>query len=686
MKMMSAAEARDTSSAVAPTSGGGRGAASAPTGPGAGRLPASQRFDILERLGDEGTLWVVYRTKERATGDIRALKALKTAFARHSAFSQALEAAATATLAWDHSHLARLYETDYEDGTLYTVTDWLTGAALETRLKKAPLQPGEAAQIVGQIASALAYLAARGEAHGDIRPRQILGVDGSKGGNSPCARWVATDGGLSGAYAAANLSLPDVQSDAVYYLAPERFSGSPASPQSDVYALGVVLYRMLTGRVPFDGPAPLAIARRHKSDAPLRPGQWNARVSPELESLALALLVKNPSARPTAEEVLNALRTGVAPTPVTANEAVAAGAEDEQTVAVAPLTASPLTIAAPLTAPVITPPTANVPVAHVPVADDATADAPVVFDAQADALAEKRARKKHRRREAVGAFLALFWTLVSVAMLGGVLYGAYDVWQKSAPKAVQVPAYLGKSQQTAEQILQARGLEMVVRSTRYDPTKPVGTVLSGDQPAGKTVKQGREVLVTVSQGPQPMRMVDFRELSVQRARQIIGRENLAIGTLAERYDANVPRGYVCEQYPGAGEMVRPGEQITVVVSKGPQPVNSEDSDAMDAAPGGEAVAPDTDPGTQDDILNPDTTPDVTLVSRSVKLTVAVPAGSEDRQVRIVVRDQNGEETVYNHLHHPGDTVRQVIRVTRRQGTLATVRIYLDDTLLTEKRV
>lgn len=668
---MSSANLRDTApSSSAPTNG--RSAASAQNG------TAAQRYEVLERLSDEGTLWVVYRARDRASGELRALKALKSAFARHQAFAHALADSAQKVEAWRHPNLASLLEVGEEENTLFLAQEWLPGPSLEARLGRSnapatsargPLPTNEAIHVARQIAEALSYLAQRGEAHGDVRPRQLLAATGDARG----PRWVLTDGGLSGAYASANLSILDVQSDAVLYMAPERCDGAPPSSQADCYALGVVLYRMLTGRVPFDGPSPLAIARRHRSDAPMSPANWNARLAPELEALTLRLLDKNPNVRPSASSVLELL-----PSTATASASPVANA-----VTVAPV------------APIAPVPVAPAPPANVPVADDVNLDAaPGTLDAQVDEEAvkaeEKRARKRHRWREFAGMLLAIFWTGVAAAMLYGLGFSAYSYWMKSAPKEVTIPAYVGKSETDANNVLASRGLTMLVRGTRFDPKKPAGTVLSGDQPAGKHVKQGREVLVTVSRGPAPLQMVDFRELTLQRARQIIARQGLLLGSVGERYDSQIPRGYVCDQFPPSGGTIAPSEPISLVVSKGPQPPpDAPDASALPSIPGQPSVPSQTlpDPSDDSDVGTPDPdAPQATLISRSVRSQVLVPSDGQTHQVRIVVRDEDGENTVYDHAHKSGDAVNQTIRVTRRQGTQATVRVYLDDKLLNETRV
>ena len=108
---------------------------------------------------------------------------------------------------------------------------------------------------------------------------------------------------MAAAFAAAGLALADVQPEVAHYLAPERSQGESLSGAADVYALGVCFYRMLCGRVPFDGASALAIAARHRNDEVVPPSEFNERIGPELDELALQLLDKDPSKRPTAADL-----------------------------------------------------------------------------------------------------------------------------------------------------------------------------------------------------------------------------------------------------------------------------------------------------------------------------------------------------------------------------------------------
>ena len=693
---------------------------------------AAARYEVLERVG-EGTLFVVYRVRDRSNNRVQALKALKGAFNKHSRFATALGRAAQRASDLTHPHLARLEEVGEEEGTLFIVTEWLTGPSLETQLNHAPFNRAECLSATRQVAEALNYLHSNGAIHGDVRPRQILLSTNATGAN---AHLKLTDLGLAEALLVAGIAPIDVQQDAAYYLAPERFDGAPPSPSADLYALGVVLYRMLAGRVPFDGPSPLSIGMRHHSQEPLPPSQFNPDCSPPLEEIALRLLAKDPAARYlSAGQLLRDLAIGpsravparsaessVSPLPVGAVPAATLPPP-----APAPVVAAP-PVAMPLPELITAPPATPVPLEEPPLPEpdedfaEVTVDdaAPATTDLAATDFAvaadsrdeipaprvrqrtpprrqaggpgdhtgefdEKLLRRRQRRREAIGALLAAFWMIIAGGLLVGIFYGAKYFWVSDAPKIVTVPKYAGLNQEEATTRLTRAGLKLRVGRWVFDRKRPAGTVLSGEPEPGKQVRQGREVLVTVSSGPEPIKMYDFTELSLQRARQIMLRDGMRLGQVVEQYHDRVPSGYICDQYPQPGEAYKRSDSISLVVSKGPQPTDN----VGDLAP----LPPPPDPRSlPDDTGAPplampkiDERPDVTLVSRAIAVRVAIPADGPRQHVQIIVRDAEGEHTAYTKTHSPGDLVDETIRVTRQQGTSALVRVYVGGHLEQEKR-
>jgi eukaryotic-like serine/threonine-protein kinase len=489
-------------------------------------LSAASRYEVIERAG-EGTLFVVYRVRDRETGSYRALKALKGAYSRHERFSPAVLELTGKTGKLNHPHVAQPHEAGREEGTVFVVEDWLPGGSLDSRIRRGPMGPIEANQAATQIAEALEYLHGAGQVHGDLRPRQVLF-------DAESVLYV-NDIGFDSAFVAADMALSDVQMDAVAYTSPERFDGGPATPASDLYALGVLLYRAITGRVPFDGPSPLSIAMRHRNDEPLRPSQWNRECPKELEKIILRLLEKDPKDRyASATELLNE----IAP-----NREKAGKGKNSASKKVRPLVAPASSTNGAGTSGT----TAD----NKTLSRQQSAARPSPKNTRAVALAtveeedflseeEKQRRlrlnkRQHRRREMLGAGLAFFWLIVFGGLLYGMVYGAYIFWMKEAPPELRVPVYTGLSQDEAEATLAKYGLKLTVGKEVYNPKKPEGTILSGEPAAGKVVRRGRTILVTVSRGEQPIRMINYSEITLESARAIITKHGLRLGQVSEQY-------------------------------------------------------------------------------------------------------------------------------------------------------
>ncbi len=634
---------------------------------------AGSRFEVLGRAG-EGTLWITYRVKERATGQIYALKALKGAFNRHPRFPAALLDSCARWCGLEHPHLGAPREVGQEEGTLFLTSEWLSGGSLETRLARS-LSRDDITQVLRACAAALTFLHERGLTHGDLRPRQLL--------FDPNGTLKLTDAGVAEAFAASGLALADVQPDAAWYLAPERTQGASLAPPADVYALGVILYRMLAGRVPFDGPSPLSIALRHRSDVALPPSHFNPRCPADLEALALQLLEKDPALRLNAPDLLQKLGNLAPPT----------GAAPASAALITPAASAPpvpLPSTNPLTAPQPPKPGDDAARAAVspasptsPVAPVSRVAAPVVTAPDDEMVLDRDTlRRRHKRREFWSALRSVVWLSLALCAFSGMFYGAYYYWIKALPREVRVPKYIGLGKDDAAKALLKAGLTLRVGRETYDAAKPEGTVVSGVPEAGRLVRARREVTVTISQGEAPVTMYDFSELPLDKARQIIVQHAMRLGPVVEQFHDTVPRGSICGQYPEAQTPFRRSEPITLIVSRGKQPT---EIDATKGEIPPEAIASTVpDPAQTDPVPFVETPPQSNLdgaVSRAAMIRVQIPATGSAQQVRIIVRDDSGERVVYSQTHEPGAKVAQRVRVRHAPGATATVRVYVGETLI-----
>lgn len=605
---------------------------------------ATERYEVISRP-TEGTLWRCYKARDLRTNRIVALRALKPSLSRHPRLPQTLTPALEAVSTLRHRHLVSVLDCGIEEGTPFVVTEWLGAGSLEKVLQRGPLPEKETRLLIEQVTEGLSELHRSGVVHGDLRPRNcLLGNDG-------VIR--LGDYGLHEALARCRFSPTEVFEDAIYYQAPELLEGQPPSEAGDLYALGVIVYWALAGHLPFEGPSPVQIARLHRTQPPVPPSSANRRCNPVLEAIVLRLLAKDPAQRyPSAEALLADLREGSVPAPPA-----------RTTPKVWRETESPAEPAIP-PAPAPSPRgERDIPLRRVEATAPEVRPTPV----------------PRTRREARSALLGCLWSLLTLGVLAGIVYGGYALYIQGVPETVTVPKYVGLQEDQAQTALQGAGLKMRTGQEKYDPRRPAGTVLAGDIPEGREVRKGREVTVTISRGEEPIRMLDYSELSLQRARQIMNRYGLRLGQVTSQYHDTVPSGYVCGQFPEAGQTFRRSETISLVISKGPQPRNGEDTDLGTTEPAPPVSNPEN-PGWE---AAPTAEPREVMVERTVKIRVAIPVNGQESNVRIVVRDSEGEHTVYNEMHQPGDLVDQTVLVTRPQGSTALIRVYVNDELYKE---
>ena len=627
------------------------------------------RLEVLDRIG-EGTLWIVYRVRERGVSGapLLALKALKTAPNRHPRLPEKLFQTGLEWQKLSHPNLAGLHEVGVEENTYFQLGELLLGGSLEAKLAKGLPSPQNALKILAEIARGLDYLHSRHVFHGDIRTRQILF---DKNGTPKI-----TDGNVASAFAQSGLALADVQGDCAYYLAPERTQGAPFSAAADVYSLGVVFYRMLTGRVPFDGPSTLAISARHRTDAVALPSQFRPQIPAEIEQLALQMLEKDAAKRPSAAQIANwnavsnaAPQADLTPTILPPVAPAVAAQNATQNAASAAVVAT-----APKRQPM----------------DDLVAQQMAADDDAKQQVNLKVAKKRHRRREFWGFVGALLWLLILVGAGAGGAYGVYEWWKSESPQEVVVPKYIGLNQEEAKTVLAKKGLYMKVVREAYDPKVPAGTVLTGEPDPGRTVRSRREVTVTVSVGRAPIKMVDFSRLTLNQARRIIVQHGLRLGQVVQQYHETIPDTFICGQFPEPGEPLRRSEPITLIVSRGPQPTEidgTQDQNIADPVP---QVAPPVADALGSNDFQPleeapvtqqtDQTSAPMARSERAAIRVQVPEG-EAQNVRILVRDARGERTVYQQVKRGGSNINETVRISKNQGEAALVRVYIGEELV-----
>ena len=269
------------------------------------------RYSLRDHLGSGCMAEVFLAYEEDLERDV-ALKILKEQYADDEGFVERFRREAQSAASLNHPNIVRIYDWGgTENGEAsYIAMEYAPGGTLKDRiLEYGPLPPYKAVEVASQIAEALGFAHERGVIHRDIKPQNIL--------LSALGDAKVTDFGLARAAYSTSLSQTSLVLGTASYMSPEQAMGGPADPRSDLYSLGVVLYEMLTGELPYEGDSSVTIAVKHVMEPPRAPGEVNSEVPEGISALTQKLLAKDPGDRYTSAtqliEDLRRVRDGLPP-------------------------------------------------------------------------------------------------------------------------------------------------------------------------------------------------------------------------------------------------------------------------------------------------------------------------------------------------------------------------------------
>jgi serine/threonine-protein kinase len=501
-----------------------------------------ERYKLVSRLG-AGGMADVFLAEDEQLGRKVALKLLYQRFAEDPGFVERFRREAQAAAGLQHPNVVSVYDRGAYDGTYYIAMEYLPGRSLKQLIRQeAPLDPIRAIDLTLQILKAARFAHRRGVIHRDLKPHNVI-VDDSDNAK-------VTDFGIARAGASDMTETGSIMGTA-QYLSPEQAQGHAVSAGSDLYSIGVVLYEMLTGRVPFDAESAVTIALKHVSEAPPPMAVLNPDVPTELDQVVMWALNKNPVDRPAnADQFITALEQARAsiqsgePGQRTASMPVMAGVAAGRYAAAAAVSAPPAAPPPPGTGP---------------------------FDVIDTAGYEPDEEPPHRHA------LWPWLVLLLVLLLAGGGAAAYLLLR---PHKEVVPPVVGEPFSAAQSQLSGKGF--TVSQLQVTNAKPSGTVIAQNPLAGVKAKEGSNVSLTVSSGPGNTTVPTVVGETLQQAKSSIQIANLKVGKVVHQTSTQYDKGQVIDTSPAAGQQPPVGTHVTIFVSSGPPSVQVPDVTGEDA--------------------------------------------------------------------------------------------------------
>jgi serine/threonine-protein kinase len=524
------------------------------------------RYEVGELLGRGGMAEVHLGHDLRLSRPV-AIKMLRSDLARDSSFLSRFRREAQSAAGLNHSAIVAVYDSG-EDQAIesggatvavpYIVMEYVEGQTLRGLLNEhSPLDPSEASRITEGVLDALAYSHRMGIVHRDIKPANVM--------IGPQGQIKVMDFGIARAVADANATMTQTQAviGTAQYLSPEQAQGHSVDARSDLYSTGCLLFELLTGRPPFLGDSPVAIAYQHVGEPPPRPSTFNPDVSPAMDAVVLHALSKDREARyqdATAFRAdLQAARLGrpisdaargtaLASESTMAMDSMAAGAG-----AALATTVIPETYAGDL-------------------GDDHgnTASLPAIGHDPDD---------EPRKRRGLAYVLLVVAVVGALALL--VLAGKGLLNRPSTTQQVTVPSVINLPVETADAKIRAAGL--VPQSTQVASDKEIGLVIDQTPGPEEKAEPGSTVNLSVSSGPDTVDIPDLHGYTEDEAKAALANLNLKLGTVNQVDNKPDDKGKVIDTNPAAGNSVPVGTAVSLNVSSGkavvPNVVNKTRNDA-----------------------------------------------------------------------------------------------------------
>lgn len=508
----------------------------------------SDRYKIQRKIGGGGMANVYLATDTILNRDV-AVKALRMDYVHDQEFIARFDREAQSATSLSHPNIVNIFDVGEDDQQLYMVMEYVEGLTLKEYIQQfGPVEVPLALDIMKQIASAIAHAHENGIIHRDIKPQNIL--------INQFGQVKVTDFGIAMALSATALTQTNSILGSVHYLSPEQARGGTATKKSDIYSMGIVLFELLTGQLPFSGQSPVSIALKHLQNDTPSVKEINPDVPQGVENIVLQATAKNPFYRyEDVYQLEEALETALSPEKINAAPFSIPEEDGDETKAI----------------PIIT---------NAEIADDSE-DQTLVHHADQEPTksypdkkeqGKEEKKQKNKKKKPGSKKKKIIWLIIMLLLLAGI--GTAIAVYAMQPKDIPMPDVVNQEAKEATEILENLGLQVEEEEVNSDEVE-TGFVERTDPKAERTVKEGATVTLFVSIGPEQVEVDDYVGRDFEEVREEMGEAGFTDITTPFERNSDQPAGEIITQIqPEPGSSVVPGDtKVIFEISAGPQLVS-----------------------------------------------------------------------------------------------------------------